>query len=454
MRRMADRTAARRRYLLPVWFLLLVALADAAIFNLCYVAAFYLRFLGPPPGYNFVAYLLVAPWITMGLWFLFQTYGLYSPQHRARQEVLPAVLSALLLDGLLAVALSFALGGFSFPRSVFLIVGLLQLPALGAWHRLVWQWSQRMLGQRRIVVVGSAAEGADLAAKLSEHSAALVPVATADAPPAPDAPEDAWTDWLAAHPGDAYLLAPSLPGETKVALATRCSLREVPVLLVPDLYDILLFGAHLNQVDDLPVLEVGTGLPDGARFLKRSIDLVFAAVGLVVTAPLLALVALGVKLSSPGPVLYRQERVGEKGRRFVLYKFRTMRADAERLSGPTLAVSGDPRITPLGRVLRLSHLDELPQLYNILVGEMSLVGPRPERPFFVEQFARSVPNYAERLKLRAGLTGLAQVSGKYTTDPKDKLRYDLLYARAYSPLQDLRILLHTVRSLFQRGRAL
>lgn len=181
--------------------------------------------------------------------------------------------------------------------------------------------------------------------------------------------------------------------------------------------------------------------------LKRAVDAIAAVAGLVVAVPVMALIALAIKLNSKGPILYCQERVGRFGERFTMYKFRTMRVDAET-NGPVWAVRGhDPRTTSLGRFLRRSHLDELPQLFNVFKGDMSLVGPRPERPCFVEQLDRAIPRYDERLLIKPGMTGLAQVHYRYDqtfNDVKRKLRFDLLYVKRMCLMLDARILAWTL----------
>lgn len=181
---------------------------------------------------------------------------------------------------------------------------------------------------------------------------------------------------------------------------------------------------------------------------KRALDLT-AALGLgLLLLPALLLVAAAIKLTSRGPVLYRQERVGLGGRVFRIYKFRTMRLDAEAQSGPVWATHNDPRCTRLGRWLRRSSVDELPQLLNVLRGEMSLVGPRPERPYFVARFERQLPGYAERHAMRPGVTGWAQVHGlRGNTSIERRLEFDLHYVRQWSLGLDLRILLLTPREL-------
>lgn len=182
--------------------------------------------------------------------------------------------------------------------------------------------------------------------------------------------------------------------------------------------------------------------------VKRIMDIVFAALLLILALVPMLLVALAIKLTSPGPIFYTQERVTYRKKIFRIFKFRTMVMDAEKYTGPILATKNDPRITPIGAFLRKCRLDELPQLLNVLLGHMSMVGPRPERPFFVEQYLEEVENYEYRLAVKAGLTSLSHVYGRYSTDVNDRLRYDLLYINDYSWLLDIKILLQTSRIMF------
>lgn len=191
------------------------------------------------------------------------------------------------------------------------------------------------------------------------------------------------------------------------------------------------------------------------KIMKRSADLALALVGSIIILPILPFVALGVKLTSPGPILFRQVRVGQGDRPFVLYKFRSMRADAEKASGAVWAQKDDPRVTKFGKFMRTTRLDELPQLYNVLRGDMSLVGPRPERPEFVEKLKEVIPYYSERHFVKPGVTGWAQVKYAYgasVDDAIEKLRYDLYYIKNMSVLLDIIIVLETIKVvLFGRG---
>jgi Undecaprenyl-phosphate glucose phosphotransferase len=216
----------------------------------------------------------------------------------------------------------------------------------------------------------------------------------------------------------------------------------VEVRLVPDVANLAGLSLTTANLDGLPLI----GLRESPHFglnvlVKRGMDVVLAAAGLLVLSPLLALIALLVKLTSPGPVFYRQERCGLNGRPFHMLKFRSMPVNSEQDTGPVWARKGDGRCTPLGAFLRKTSLDELPQLWNVLLGDMSLVGPRPERPVFVQQFRRSVPNYMARHCVKAGITGWAQVNGwRGNTSLRKRVQYDLYYITHWTPWLDLRIL--------------
>lgn len=188
-----------------------------------------------------------------------------------------------------------------------------------------------------------------------------------------------------------------------------------------------------------------------ARYLafKRFMDIVFALAGLLAALPVMGLFSILIRLESPGPAFYKQERVGKDGKPFYLYKLRSMKIDAEK-SGAVWALKKDPRVTKVGAFIRRTRIDELPQLVNVLRGEMSLIGPRPERPEFAERLAEEIPGYRERWLVKPGLSGLAQVHGEYHTSPEYKLKYDLAYIHNYTLLLDLRIMAETVKTLFTR----
>ncbi|MBE3576263.1 MAG: sugar transferase [Limnochordales bacterium] len=217
------------------------------------------------------------------------------------------------------------------------------------------------------------------------------------------------------------------------------------LFVLPGAGDILLASSRVFEDEGRLLLEIRPRACQwSARTLKRIADVVLSLIGIVVLSPLCMLAAIATRLDSPGPVLFRQTRVGQGGSTFEILKFRTMVDKAENSTGPVLASRDDPRITRVGKWLRAFRIDEFPQLINVLKGEMSLIGPRPERPEFVEEFRRKVEGYELRHLIKPGITGLAQVCGNYDTPAEDKLRYDLAYIFLWSPLLDLKIMFRTI----------
>ncbi len=223
--------------------------------------------------------------------------------------------------------------------------------------------------------------------------------------------------------------------------------------LVPTLQDLLLHEAQLCHIGDSPVLlNRNSPMTRETRLIKRVLDLVIAGSALVALSPLMALIALAVKLQDHGPVLYRQTRLTQGGREFQLLKFRSMVPGSDE-EGPRLVAKGDSRVTPVGRWLRRTRMDELPQLVNIIRGDMSIVGPRPERPEIAQETCKSFPQFRYRLKVQAGLTGYAQVYGRYDTPLEEKIKMDLLYIQRFSLATDLFLMVATLKVLFMGAKA-
>ncbi len=229
-------------------------------------------------------------------------------------------------------------------------------------------------------------------------------------------------------------------------LVEVCESLDIPVHILPGFYEAVIGRLNLFEIGGLPLV----GLPKHPlygmyAFTKRSMDIVGACVGLLLSAPIMLATACAIKWDSKGPVFYRQKRVGRNGREFWLIKFRTMSADAEKETGPVWAVKQDPRVTRAGRFLRNKRIDEIPQFWNVLKGEMSLVGPRPERRLFMEAFAKETPLFPLRLRVRPGITSLSHTMGRYDSMPEHRLLYDLVYLSNLSLMLDVRILVTTVK---------
>ena len=249
---------------------------------------------------------------------------------------------------------------------------------------------------------------------------------------------------------DAVILN-DVPAQMRNDILKYCYRYRVRTYVAPKLTDIMIRGAKNITLFDTPLLLVkGTGLTPAQRVAKRAMDIVLCSIAMIVAAPVMAVVAIAIKLEDGGPVFFRQKRMTRNGREFDILKFRSMIVDAEKYAGAVLATDDDPRITKVGKFIRATRLDELPQILNILKGDMSIVGPRPERKVIADEYCKDIPEFAYRLKVRGGLTGYAQIYGKYNTSAYDKLRLDLMYIENYSLLLDIKLIVLTLRIIFSK----
>jgi exopolysaccharide biosynthesis polyprenyl glycosylphosphotransferase len=318
---------------------------------------------------------------------------------------------------------------------------------LAAWRYLATELAVRFGAlYRAFLVLGSETEGRRLAEVLTKSKSLAADARYLDeAARTAEFPHDSPPETRPRH--DAIICLEENSAGDFIGLVAFCEEHCRRTFVFPSLSDALLFQhSKLLAVGGVPLIEVTTRTMGGGYMqIKRAMDVAAAVMGILITAPLCLAVAFAIKRDSPGPAFYTQERIGLGGKRFNIYKFRTMVEDAEEETGPVLAVRNDPRTTPLGRVLRQHRIDEIPQLFNVLKGDMSLVGPRPERPFFHEQFSKEMPLFDRRLLVRPGVTSLSHVLGSYGTNPAIRLRYDLIYIGTLSFLTDLNILFNTVR---------
>ncbi|MCI9137104.1 MAG: exopolysaccharide biosynthesis polyprenyl glycosylphosphotransferase [Lachnospiraceae bacterium] len=241
-----------------------------------------------------------------------------------------------------------------------------------------------------------------------------------------------------------------LPTSMRNPILKFCFDQSKRTYITPKISDIILTGTERIHLFDSPLmLSRNRGLTIEQRFVKRLMDIVLSLAAIVISSPILILIGAGIKLYDKGPVFYTQERLTRDGEIFRIIKFRSMRMDSER-DGAQLARKDDDRITPIGRIIRQTHFDELPQIFNILKGEMSFVGPRPEREVIAKEYEAEIPEFSFRLKVKAGLTGYAQIYGKYNTTPYDKLKLDLTYIETYSAWLDIKLMLMTFKIIFQK----
>ena len=461
--------------------MIIQSVIDAGIGVTMFAAAYWLRFetglLPAPKGQPPVEpYLQLAPFIGLLLPFGLWLQGAYRHE-RIRSRV--DDFFAVLIGGLIAVVLGLAgtlvfqayfvsdalkeQGAYEVSRLVwalFLVLGVVCAYAARASVRsaLERQWREGV-GLKRILVAGTGEVARHVVDKVLHHRELgyrivgfvddrdrqgyrglplLGPLSEA-------------ADILRREQVDELYVALSLDDHVKMLDLIEVANREfVDVKVVPDLMQVIALRARLEEIDGVPIISINDVPLQGLNSLvKRAIDVGIASVALVFLSLPFAVIAALVKATSPGRVFYRQERMGLDGRPFRVYKFRSMLEDAERESGPVWTREDDPRRTPVGRVLRQLSLDELPQLWNVLRGDMSLVGPRPERPFFVEQFRQRVPQYMLRHKVRSGLTGWAQVNGwRGDTSIEKRIEYDLYYIENWSVALDFKIMWLTVLRVF------
>lgn len=424
--------------------------------------------------------LLALPILAVGM---YAARGLYRSKLRivVLDEVFPAV-SAVSVSAMAIAVVDVLIEGRTPPQSDWVRAWIFSLFAVvlarvGA--ALLQRWARTARGTgRRVLILGAGVVGNQVARRLAAHPEyGLVPIGFLDDDPLlQDGEEEAELpllgglseidDTVRRTGVDRLIVAfSSVPDEQLSRLIMHCQELGIEVSVVPRMFDTINDRVRYDTVGGLPLLSFNAVHPKGVRFtLKHVFDRVFAFVMLVLLSPLLLAVALAVRLSSPGPILFRQRRVGRDGREFELLKFRSMRpAPAEPQGGdadsvlPFLlagsapgGVEGVDRRTPVGRFLRRSSIDELPQLFNVLKGEMSIVGPRPERPEFVELFRRDLVRYGDRHRVRSGITGWAQVHGlRGQTSLVDRVEWDNYYITHWSFGLDLKILAMTLLAFFQ-----
>ena len=444
--------------------MVLKALGDLLLVHAGYIIAFYIRF-GTIPEHNLQAYIYITPWLTIAAFIIFYGYGFYSASSVRQQwdEILSGLICAVALLMLVTISLSYILYLFALPRLTIAMAAVIQWLLILGWRAIIVRWSDQHLEPLNMIIVGpeeSAVERARFFQSDQNGSyrirAVLVDGKTADYDFLPV--YEAYSSIALAldeTKANSVLFCPGIPEQSRLEMLRQSFVRRVSIFIVPDFYDILVAKSRLEQLNSVPAFRV-SGFGNGRELIwKRATDIAFGIGFGIPALVIVILAAFALKIESfRAPVFYTQERVSRQGRVFKLYKLRTMVPDAEKTTGPVLSAYNDTRVTAVGRILRFTRFDELPQLWNVLKGEMSLIGPRAERPFFVEQYCRSIPGYDYRHIVNSGITGLAQVEGKYSTTAEDKLRFDLIYIQTFSPLRDFQILMHSVKVMLLKKRAM
>lgn len=392
---------------------------------------------------NYYAFLAISPYIGICYLIFSHIFELDKPKDFTFFGVAYSVILVILALFCVTMALSFLTREFAYPRRILLLSSAFQILSLSIWH---WYTNgiYRKKNARKTVLIIGYEKARELAYKLIEANSSWSRISHICKPTNENV-------FLYIKECDITFITEDLDENTKQTIVTYCIKNNKRVLYEPRNPEILLFNANLMQVDDTPLLNVRyLGIQPVNESMKRVLDVFLALLGAIVFIIPVIIIYLTLKIGG-GTAFFVQERVTRGGKVFKIYKFRTMVENAEALSGPTLAKNEDKRITRLGHILRTTRLDETPQIFNILKGDMSIVGPRPERPFFVEQFKKEIPEYDLRHRVKAGLTGLAQIQGKYNTTVGDKLKYDLLYINGYSFALDIKLIMQTLNILLRKS---
>ena len=452
-------------------FTALRVLLDVAMVAAAFAGAYAIRF-GSPRTFPYPELPPLRETLTVGALALFlwplalRGVGLYRPQRQksALDEVF-GVFKATVLAGLLLVAITYFVREDRYSRGALLIFTALAFVGVGAvrflFKEVLHALRRRGYNLRYVLVLGAGRLARQVLEQIEAHrelgfrSVGCLSLTRARVGKRIDGIEVIGTlrdlsAVLARQQVDQVLVAlPSRSFHRLPRIMEICADTTVDVKLVPDVYQYATLFGGLEEFGGLPIVNLqSVGVLGINALAKRAFDVILSAVFLAVLSPLMLLVAALVKLTSPGPVLYRQERVGLDGKAFWMLKFRTMRDGAEQ-DGPRFAEPRDARVTAVGALLRRTSIDELPQLLNVLAGDMSMVGPRPERPVFIDKFRRHIPRYQLRHMVKAGMTGWAQIHGlRGQTSIEKRVEYDLYYIEHWSLLLDLRILARTLAGGF------
>jgi len=442
-------------------FMALSVVLDAVFVFVGYLIAL-LLWLGGLPAYNYNAFIALAPFIVLAYVAAGWAYGLYDSEGADTAWALArSSVSAAFLGTVLTLAFAY-LGGpltRALPRPTPLIAFVVVTVLHTGWRLAFQRFGTVRWPEQRVLIVGTGPVSVELADELTRRKKwGWRVTGMVDTAPAEQiaAHAEAGGYPVLGSASDIARLA-SDHDANRVIVVSPVALRElveslvladdirVRVDVVPELYEIFI-GTVDAIVGDVPLMEITRStVPRYYAAAKRVIDLLASVLLAIIVSPVLLLASIAIVLTDGFPITYSQERSGKNLKPFCVYKLRTMVKDAEKHSGAVLAEEDDPRVTRVGRFLRKTRIDELPQLFNIIRGDMSFIGPRPERPVFVEQYCKEIPGYRERFNVKPGATGLAQVSGGYATTAERKLKYDLIYMYHQNLAMDTQIVAETLR---------
>lgn len=424
---------------------ILIILVDVVLFNFSILIGFWIKFGMNIPERNYVSYEESAIYLSVFFIILNLLLGTYIFYNRIVGDIIFVTIIGQILMSLTIMMVSFAGRWFAFPRSVLLYSFISSLVLLSLWRIIVYLTYIRFSDEKKIAIVGDEKKVLEALGNFSSNKNQKHKVSYAIT--------NHYAENVAKILADVDIvyLSGRIEESEKSNIYDMVIREGKKLFLTTSFENLIMLKPNMMNFEDESIIEVSDfNIPSEERLLKRLFDILVSSLLLLVTSPIMLVTTILIKATSPGPVIYKQTRITLDQKEFSILKFRTMSATAEAKSGPVLSTNNDNRVTGIGKYLRALRIDELPQLLNVLGGDMSVVGPRPERPFFVNQFNQENPYYYLRHNVRAGITGYAQVYGKYASDYNSKLNFDLLYIKNYSILLDLKILLQTIKILFDK----
>lgn len=421
--------------------------ADIAIITLSYLLAFYIR--SETYVYrNWESFLVLLPWIMLISAFFFAVYEVNPSRRKKVFDYFGSIFISTSSIMITTMAASFFFRAFSMPRSVILLAFIFSIVLLTLWKVIVIS-IKKSAHPEKVLLICAPQERSKLIFQVKDTFTADVKIEFVDF----HSPVEKIYD--AIMRSESVILGAKDNDEKKTKLIYHAFQNSKNLYLVPSFYDLLLSKSEITPFDDTMSLSIKPfGLSIDQQIMKRTFDLLVAIIALPLLIPFFILGTILLKIQEPrGSVFYTQARLGKDNKEFHIIKFRTMIENAEGKTGPTLATEDDPRITKIGKFLRATRIDELPQIFNVLKGDMSIVGPRPERSYFIEKFEKDISSYQYRNTVKPGITGYAQIMGKYTTSVVDKLRFDLHYIRNYSLMFDIIIILRTLLVIVDKDKS-
>jgi exopolysaccharide biosynthesis polyprenyl glycosylphosphotransferase len=422
---------------------------DLGLIYVAYIIAFHLRYEEIPVR-NWNSFLAVSPWLLLISLFFLSIYEMYSLSRKSVWDIIRGILVAMTFITFITMSASFLFRYFALPRSVIVLSYVISVLLLIAW-KVIFFKINTLSNSGCVLIIASGADKEKLVSQINHPLLRNTKIRVVD----PQREYDKVIPSVENPKFDYILISSEMNENLKAEVIYHAMKHNKVIYVIPSLYDLLLAKSVITSIDDTMVMAVKPfGLTVDEKIIKRIFDIIASIFLIIITLPVFLLVAISVKIEDPrSRIIYTQPRLGQNNKEFVLYKFRSMVEDAEKYSGPVLAEKNDKRITKVGQFIRATRLDELPQLFNVLKGDMSLVGPRPEREHFIKILSEQHKSYHYRNTVKPGLTGYAQIMGNYTTDVQDKLRFDLYYIRNYSLWLDIVIILRTIVVLMDRTKA-